>query len=181
MNPAIRTATRTAAALGALAAVVFEILAARGFSVFALLVAVSMLAASCEKASTGGPPLREVTTPLFGQMRWLVGTWRGVGLHGGTEVGAPFYETWRAVDDSTFVMHRFDDSARTRARDSARDSARVELRGGRVYYRSSKPLMMATGLGARDCAVPHECRHVDRERALLVECTLADGPCLAWP
>src|SRR3712207_4587555 len=42
-------------------------------------------------------------------------------------------------------MHRFEDPALARAR----DSVRIELRGGSVYFRSDRPAMRAVGLASR--------------------------------
>lgn len=57
------------------------------------------------------------------RLRWLEGRWRGEG-----DGQAPFFESYRFLDDSAFVSHSWADSTFGRAT----DSSRYELRGGRL-------------------------------------------------
>jgi hypothetical protein len=108
------------------------------------LLATAFILAACESPNTGGPPRRDVTPVEFGKLRWVTGTWWGQ-ERADDYAKAPFYETWRAVDDSTLVMHRFTDSTLT----TVSDSVRIELRGGTVNYRDGKQVMPLIGVAGR--------------------------------
>jgi hypothetical protein len=65
------------------------------------------------------------TPPVIGRdllaLRWIAGTWRGMG-----ETQAPFYERYQFPDDSTLVVEGFADSTLA----TITDTTRFELRGG---------------------------------------------------
>lgn len=63
------------------------------------------------------------TASQFQQLRWLDGRWKGR-----MEDDKDFYEQYRFLDDSTIVMHSFQDSTFAQMG----DSARITLRGGIV-------------------------------------------------
>jgi hypothetical protein len=79
---------------------------------------------STAAAAEAAPPVPIRATPeQFAALGWLRGSWRGTLPDGGS-----FYERYRVVDDSTIVMHAYEDSTFTRAT----DSSRITLRGGIV-------------------------------------------------
>lgn len=72
------------------------------------------------------PEAATVSSADFAQFRWLEGDWRGHGVD-----QPPFYERYRFVDDSTFLVDSFADSTRGRVT----GTGRVELRGGQLVNR----------------------------------------------
>ena len=76
----------------------------------------------------------------FATLRWIEGDWRGQ-----IPSGAYFYERYRFADDSTIVMHGFEDSTYS----LPNDSATIVLRDGVVTDRGGKARWSATRLDAR--------------------------------
>lgn len=69
------------------------------------------------------PPAVAVSASQFSQLKWVEGSWRGA-----LQSGAPFFERYKSVDDSTVAMYSFPDSSFA----TATDSARVLLRADTV-------------------------------------------------
>lgn len=69
------------------------------------------------------PPAVAVSPSQFSQLKWVEGSWRGT-----LPNGAPFFERYMPIDDSTLAMHSFPDSTFA----TATDSARVQLRADTV-------------------------------------------------
>ncbi len=91
------------------------------------LLAVPMLMGACERNASPPPPQvgdQNVVVPAdtarftleeFRGLRFLEGSWRGQGT-----AGAPFFELYQFVDDSTIAMTAWRDSSMTNARENSR-------------------------------------------------------------
>lgn len=86
--------------------------------------------------SAGADPIT-VTVADFGQLSWLIGSWRGVGGD-----GKPFYEAYSAVDDSTIRMRSYADSTFA----TVTDSSVILLRGGILANEGGNARWVATRL-----------------------------------
>ncbi|MFL5509285.1 MAG: hypothetical protein ACJ79J_06785 [Gemmatimonadaceae bacterium] len=73
----------------------------------------------------------------FATLRWIEGDWRGR-----IPSGAAFYERYKFVDDSTIMMHGFEDSTLT----VPNDSATIVFRNGVVIDRGGKARWTASRL-----------------------------------
>jgi hypothetical protein len=76
----------------------------------------------------------------FAILRWIEGDWRGQIASGGY-----FYERYKFVDDSTIVMHGFEDSTFR----IPNDSATIVFRDGAVTDRGAKARWSASRLDAK--------------------------------
>lgn len=80
-----------------------------------------------------------VTLDEFGRLRWLEGRWRGA-----EGAGAPFFESYRFVDDSTIQQFAYADSTFS----AVSDSGLIRLRGDTVTSGSPAPRYVATAISA---------------------------------
>lgn len=78
-----------------------------------------------------------VTPAQFVRLRWLSGQWRGTDAG-----GAPFYEGYRFLDDSTIQMYAYADSSGGQVN----DSSRITLRTGMVVSGSEKMSWVVTAI-----------------------------------
>ena len=101
-----------------------------------LCLALALLAAPTHAQQPGGA---RYTLAQFGQLRWLVGFWRGSGGN-----YPAFFEDYRMADDSTMTMRAFSDSLMVRCT----ESATIQLRGGRIIYRGGTNVWLASALAA---------------------------------
>ena len=90
------------------------------------LLLFALALAACSKPDTPAPNAAQVTgtqvSPAeFKGLFWIEGQWRGI-----DEKGAPFYEAYRRVDDSTIHEGSFTDSTFGRQK----DSSAINYRGG---------------------------------------------------
>ena len=102
-----------------------------------LLVALAAAPAAAQGRAVPLHPTR-VTRADLARLRWIAGTWRGVG-----DGQAPFYERYRFADDSTLLVETFADSTLARVT----ETARYELRGGRLA--DDGELWVAVAIDAR--------------------------------
>ena len=96
------------------------------------------------QASSGAPVANataavRVTVDEFRQLRWLEGRWRGA-----EGAGAPFFESYRFVDDSTIQQFTWTDSTFS----AASDTGLIRLRGDTVTSGLPVPRYVATALSA---------------------------------
>ncbi len=98
----------------------------------ALLVALPLHAQDTKPAT--------FTLTLFRTLGWIVGSWRGV-----DGSGKPFYEEYRAVDDSTIAMRQYTDSTFTSV---TPDSSLITWRAGVVTSKGSGLPFVATEMTA---------------------------------
>lgn len=80
-----------------------------------------------------------ITAEEFGRLRWLEGRWRGA-----EGTGAPFFESYRFVDDSTIQQYSYADSTFA----AVSDSGLIRLRGDSVTSGWPVPRYVATGISA---------------------------------
>lgn len=80
-----------------------------------------------------------VTVDEFGRLRWLEGRWRGA-----EGAGAPFFESYRFVDDSTIQQYTHADSTFG----AVSDSGLIRLRGDTVTSGWPVPRYVATAISA---------------------------------
>jgi hypothetical protein len=80
--------------------------------------------------AAGAPVAARVTIGEFGHLRWLEGRWRGA-----EGDGAPFYEAYGFVDDSTIRSYEYTDSTLV----TIRDSGSIRLRGDTVTSGGAAP------------------------------------------
>jgi hypothetical protein len=113
-----------------------------------LALAVAAVACTAEREAASTDSARGASTEAqvvagtftivdFQRLRWIEGRWRGFQPDGKT-----FFEQYRFLNDSTFVMHAFPDSAFR----APRDSSRIELRGGTVANEGGSARWVATRL-----------------------------------
>jgi hypothetical protein len=95
---------------------------------------------SVRAGATVGYDVTRFSSADFAILRWIEGDWRGQIASGGY-----FYERYKFADDSTIVMHGFEDSAFTQPN----DSATIVFRGGVVIDRGPKAQWSATRLDAK--------------------------------
>lgn len=90
-----------------------------------LLLAALIAVGACAAKDVPPPPApaARVSAAQFGQLRWLEGRWRGA-----EEAGAPFFESYRFLDDSTIASYSYSDSTFA----TVTDSGRIEFRGDSV-------------------------------------------------
>jgi hypothetical protein len=100
------------------------------------LALLALLALTRAATAQQQPPLR-ITADQFRSLRWLEGRWRGQAPD-----GAPFYEAYAFLDDSTIAIRSFADSALSHPR----DSSEVRLRGGEVVNQSGPRRWAATAI-----------------------------------
>lgn len=97
-----------------------------------LAVATSAAAAGCKKeggqpeanSATPAPTAATATTEQFVALRWLEGDWRGA-----EGTGAPFFERYRFVNDSTIAGWEYGADSTFAPQ---RDSGLITLRGGTI-------------------------------------------------
>lgn len=91
----------------------------------AVTVAAIILVSACapRDAAPRETPVVRVTLAQFGQLRWLEGRWRGA-----EQAGAPFFESYQFLDDSTIASYTYGDSTFT----TTVDSGRIQFRGDSV-------------------------------------------------
>ena len=98
------------------------------------LVLTLTLLAACKPpdrpAPADTPAPATVSLEQFQGLRWLEGTWRGA-----EAAGAPFFERYQFLDDSTLRRYSFTDSTLAQISDSGRTS----LRGSRVIGGDAEP------------------------------------------
>ena len=80
-----------------------------------------------------------VTAEEFGRLRWLEGRWRGA-----EGAGAPFFESYRFVDDSTIQQYSYADSTFA----AVSDSGLIRFRGDTVTGGWPVPRYVATAVSA---------------------------------
>lgn len=74
-------------------------------------------------------PRRDFRTSDFNQLRWIEGTWRGQAAK-----GAPFFERYRFVNDSTIEMQSFKDGTLR----AVAEKTTYMLRNGRIAHESGR-------------------------------------------
>jgi hypothetical protein len=98
-----------------------------------LLLAAAALLPACAPT---GPSSATVTPEQFHQIHWILGKWRGTFAG-----GAPFFESYLMMDDSTIAQATWSDSTFT----NRSDSSVISLRNGRVTNGSAVATEWNTG------------------------------------
>lgn len=116
----------------------------RSLLLHSFALALGMTLVACGAAERVRPPMpAKVTVAQFGQLRWLEGRWRGA-----EAAGAPFFESYRFLDDSTILSFSFADSTFT----TVTDSGRMQLRGDTVTSGWPVPERVAIALDSASVA-----------------------------
>ncbi|HSA55348.1 MAG TPA: hypothetical protein VLE53_06565 [Gemmatimonadaceae bacterium] len=99
------------------------------------------LSTACDRGPAAEPAeateALRVTAEQFQGLRWLEGRWRGA-----EPGGAPFFESYRFVDDSTIQSYTYADSSFT----AASDSGLIRLRGDSVTSGWPVPRYVVTAI-----------------------------------